>query len=108
MAVMVGAGFGVGMDGHGARPELFRADAGEVDGGSAGHAGGLGSVCVEGVRGNDGDAVVLPGEIGSLGTRIGCAGCLSIFRHIFMERESSLGYKIWVFMSKELQASRKR
>ncbi len=55
-AVMMGAGLGVGVDGHRAGPQLFRAHAGEIDGGGTVHAGGLGCVGVQLVAGNDADA----------------------------------------------------
>ena len=57
---MVRAGLGVGMDGHGAGPELLRAHPGEVDRCLAVHAGGLRGVGVELVAGDDPDAVKLP------------------------------------------------
>ena len=59
--VVVGAGFGIWVDGDRAGPELAGAGAGEGDGGGAGHAGGLGGVGVEGGGGDDLDAGVLPG-----------------------------------------------
>lgn len=58
--MVVGAGFGVGVDVHCAGPEFLGAGAGEVDGCGAVHAGGLGCVGVEGVGGDDADAFVLP------------------------------------------------
>ena len=53
-------GFGVGVDGDCAGPDLLGADAGVVDGGLAEHAGGLGGVGVELVALDDADAVVAP------------------------------------------------
>ena len=60
VAVVVGAGLGVGVDGHRAGPELLRADAGEVDRRLAIHAGCLGRVGVELAGRDDAHAVVLP------------------------------------------------
>jgi hypothetical protein len=60
MTVMMRAGLGVGLDGHGARPQFLRADAGEIDRGLAVHPGGRGHVGIELVAGNDADAVMLP------------------------------------------------
>jgi hypothetical protein len=59
-AVMVGAGFGVGMDDDGAGPEFLRADAGVRDGFGAGHAGGLRGVGVEVVGADNAQAVLFP------------------------------------------------
>ena len=58
--MMMRAGLGVGLDGHGAGPQFLRAGAGEVDRGLAVHAGRRGHVGIELVAGNDANAVVLP------------------------------------------------
>src|SRR5277367_6921965 len=59
-AVVMRAGFGVGMDDDGAGPEFLRADAGVGDGFGAGHAGGLRGVGVEIVGADDAEAVEFP------------------------------------------------
>ena len=56
----MGAGLGVGVDGHGAGPDLLRPDAGEVDRRGAIHARRLRGVGVELVAGDDPDAFRLP------------------------------------------------
>jgi uncharacterized protein YjbJ (UPF0337 family) len=60
MAVVMRAGFGIGPDGHGTRPQFLRPDAGEIDRGLAVHAGGRGHVGIELIAGNDPHAIVLP------------------------------------------------
>ena len=60
VTMVVSAGLGIGMDRHGARPDLLRADAGEVDGRLAIHAGRLRRVRVERPGRDDPDAPVLP------------------------------------------------
>jgi hypothetical protein len=73
-AVMVGAGFGVGMDDHRAGPEFLRAYAGVADGFGAGHAGGLRGVGVEVVGADDAQAVeFLVGLF--VGGRVDCHRC---------------------------------
>ena len=47
VSVMVGAGFGVGVDDDRAGPEFLGSGGGVGDGFGAGHAGSLGSVLVE-------------------------------------------------------------
>ena len=64
---MVGARLGVGMDRHRARPQLLRADAGEIDRGLAVHSRGLRGVRIERPGGHDAHAVVLPGGRGVVG-----------------------------------------
>src|SRR5271156_7182474 len=59
-AVVVRAGFGVGMDHDGAGPEFLCADASVGDGFGAGHAGSLRGVGVEVVGADDAEAVGLP------------------------------------------------
>src|SRR5277367_3177079 len=59
-AVVVRAGFGVGMDDDGAGPKFLRAGASVRDGLGAGHAGGLRRVGVEVVGADDAQAVGLP------------------------------------------------
>ncbi len=59
-AVVVGAGLGVGLDAHGAGPQLLRADARVVDRGLAVHAGCLRGIAIERLARNDAHAVVLP------------------------------------------------
>src|SRR6266542_205488 len=59
-AVMVRAGFGVGVDVDRAGPDLLRPDPGEIDRRGAVHAGGLRCVGVELVAGGDLDALGLP------------------------------------------------
>src|SRR5271170_8353928 len=66
-AVVVRAGFGVGMDDDGASPEFLRAGAGVGDGCGTGHAGSLRSVGVEIVGADDAQAVVLPVGLGACG-----------------------------------------
>jgi hypothetical protein len=61
MAVMVRPGFGVGVDGHGAGPQLLSVHASKVDRGLAIHARCLGRVGVEPVARNHPHAIVLPG-----------------------------------------------
>jgi len=64
-AVVVGAGFGIGLDIDGARPEFLGAGFGVVDGGGAGHARGLGGVGIELAAADDADAVIAPvGRVG--------------------------------------------
>lgn len=60
MAVVVGAGFGSGVDVHGSGPEFLGSDAGEVDCGCAVHAGGLRCVVVQRVGGDYADTGGLP------------------------------------------------
>ena len=72
--MVVRARLRVRVDGHGPGPELLRADAREVDGGRAVHAGGLRGVGVEGARWNDGHAGVLPGRVGGVGVRLAGVG----------------------------------
>ena len=62
--MVVGTGFGVGVDVDGAGPDFLGADTGEVDGGGAVHAGGLGGVGVQAVAGDDADAVFAPVWLG--------------------------------------------
>ncbi len=57
---MVRAGFGVGVNGHSAGPQLLRADAGEIDRRLAVHALGGRHVGIELVAGNHAHAIVLP------------------------------------------------
>src|ERR1041385_177515 len=59
-AVMMRAGFGIGVDMDRAGPDLLRADAGEIDRRRAIHPGGLGRVGVELIAGDHLDAVGLP------------------------------------------------
>src|SRR5262249_61468801 len=59
-AVVMRAGLGVGLNTHGAGPELLRTDARVVDGGLAIHARRLRRIAVERVAGDDAHAVVLP------------------------------------------------
>ena len=63
--VMVGAGFGVGMDNDGASPEFLRAGFRMGDGFGAGHAGRLEGVGIELAAADDAEAVELP--VGSFG-----------------------------------------
>ena len=63
-AVVVRAGFGVGMDDDGAGPKFLRAGAGVGDGCGASHAGGLRGVGVEVVGADDAEAVCLPVGLG--------------------------------------------
>ena len=67
--VVVRAGLGVGVDRHRARPDFFRADAGEVDRRLAVHARSLRGVGIERARGDHPHAVVLP-VTGCLGLRL--------------------------------------
>jgi len=60
MAVMMRAGLGIGLDGHGARPQFLRADAGKIDRGLAIHPGGRGHVGIKLVARNNADAIMLP------------------------------------------------
>ena len=60
MAMVVRAGFGIGMDGDRAGPEFLRPDTSEVDGGFAIHARRLGGVAVELPAGDHPHAVVAP------------------------------------------------
>ena len=60
LAVVMRAGLGVGLNHYGAGPELAGAGAGVIDGGGAGHAGGLGRVGVEFAGTDDADAVCFP------------------------------------------------
>lgn len=64
-AVMVGAGFGVGMNGDRAGPEFSGADFGVGDGFGAGHAGSLEGVGIELAVADDAEAVEFP--VGSFG-----------------------------------------
>ena len=59
-AVVVGAGFGIGLDLDGAGPEFIGAGFGVVDGGGAGHARGLLRVVVELVAAYDAHAIFAP------------------------------------------------
>jgi hypothetical protein len=70
-AVMVRAGFGVGMNEDGAGPEFLGADFGVGDGFGAGHAGSLQGVGVELAVADDAEAVEFP--VGRFGLR---------FRHV--------------------------
>ena len=63
--VVVGAGFGVGMDDDGAGPEFLCAGFGVGDGFGAGHAGSLEGVGVELAVADDAEAMELP--VGSFG-----------------------------------------
>ncbi len=70
VAVVMGAGLGVGVDGDRAGPQLLGADAGEIDGRGAVHARRLGGVGVERSGGDDPHAVVFPiGHASHLGPR---------------------------------------
>src|SRR6266436_3381149 len=60
VSVMMRAGLGVGLDGHGAGPQFLRAGAGEIDRRLAVHAGGRGHVGIELVARDDADAIVFP------------------------------------------------
>ncbi len=57
---MVHAGLGVGLDRHGAGPDLLRSDPRVVDRRLTEHAGSLRGIGVELVAGDHPDAVVLP------------------------------------------------
>ncbi|KAK5561408.1 hypothetical protein LTR46_000213 [Exophiala xenobiotica] len=69
VAVVVGAGFGVGVDLDGARPESLCADAGHVHGRGAAHAGCLRGVGVQVVGRDDADAAGAPGVRWCVGRR---------------------------------------
>lgn len=72
-AVVMGAGFGIGLDVDRARPEFLGAGFGVVDGGGAGHAWGLGGVAVKFAAADDADAVIAP--VGGLGHGAGSFPC---------------------------------
>jgi hypothetical protein len=59
-AMMVGTGFGVGMDADRASPDLLRPDAGGIDRGGAVHARGLRGIGIELVALDHANAVVPP------------------------------------------------
>ncbi len=59
-AMVMGAGLGIGLDLHRARPDLLGADAGEVDRGGAVHARRLRGIGIELVAGDDLHPVRLP------------------------------------------------
>ena len=59
-AVMMRAGLRIGLDDHGAGPELTRADAGVSDGGGSAHAGSLWRVRIEFAGANNTDPLTLP------------------------------------------------
>src|SRR5271170_2365315 len=61
---MMGAGLGVGVDRHRARPELLGADPCEIDRRAPVHTRRLSGVGIEPVAGNDLHAVMLPGRRG--------------------------------------------
>src|SRR5579862_1956621 len=60
MAVMMRAGFGIGLDRHRAGPQFLRAGAGKIDRGFAIHAGRRRHIGIELIARNDAHAVVLP------------------------------------------------
>src|SRR4030088_428070 len=64
VAVMMRAGLGVGLDGHGAGPQFLRADPRKMDRGLAIHPWRRGYVGIELVAGNDADAIMLPARRG--------------------------------------------
>lgn len=62
--MVVGAGFGVGVDVHCAGPEFLGAGASEVDGGGSVHARSLRGITIERVCRDDADAFVFPAVLG--------------------------------------------
>jgi len=60
IAVMMGAGLGVGVDRHGSGPDLFRAGASVIDRGCAIHARSLRRIWVEGIARDDFDTKFPP------------------------------------------------
>ena len=66
-AVVMRAGFGIGVDVHGAGPPFLGTGACKVDGGFAVHAGGLRGVEVELIGTDNANAVVLPARVGGSG-----------------------------------------